>query len=129
MLRLGQERGELRVVDDQRGAPTEARDIADAIIAIGAACRRPGFAGWGIYHFAGTPDTSWHGFAQAIFECAPGPAPRLVAIPSRDYPTPAARPPNSRLDCGHIRRVFGIDRPDWRISLARVIADLRARSA
>jgi dTDP-4-dehydrorhamnose reductase len=129
MLRLGQGRSELRVVDDQRGAPTEARDIADAIIAIGAACRRPGFAGWGIYHFAGTPDTSWHGFAQAIFECAPGPAPRLVAIPSRDYPTPAARPPNSRLDCGHIRRVFGIDRPDWRISLARVIADLRARSA
>jgi dTDP-4-dehydrorhamnose reductase len=129
MLRLGHQRSELRVVDDQQGAPTEARDIADAIIAIAAACRRPGFVGWGTYHFAGTPNTSWHGFARAIFERAGGPAPRLVAIPSRDYPTPAVRPLNSRLDCGRIRRVFGIDRPDWRMSLSRVIEDLRERAA
>jgi dTDP-4-dehydrorhamnose reductase len=125
MLRLGRERPELRVVDDQTGGPTEARDIADAILAIAARCRRPGFAGWGVYHFTGTPDTSWHGFAEAVFERADGPAPRLVAIASRDYPTPAARPLNSRLDCARIRRVFGLERPDWRLSLSRVVAEFK----
>jgi dTDP-4-dehydrorhamnose reductase len=125
MLRLGRERSELRVVDDQRGGPTEARDIADAIMAIAAQCRRPSFADWGVYHFAGRPDTSWRGFAQAIFERAEGPAPLLAAIPSRDYPTPAVRPLNSLLDCTRIRRVFGLERPDWRVALSRVIAELR----
>ena len=124
MLRLGHERSELRVVADQTGGPTEARDIADAIIAMAAACCRPGFSAWGVYHFAGAPSTSWHGFAQAIFERASGPRPRLVAIPSRDYPTPAARPPNSTLDCRRVRATFGIEHPDWRVSLARVLADL-----
>jgi dTDP-4-dehydrorhamnose reductase len=127
MLRLGRERAELRVVDDQKGGPTEARDIADAILALTARCRRPGFADWGVYHFAGTPDTSWYGFARAVFERTDGPAPRLVAIASRDYPTPAARPLNSRLDCSRIRRVFTVERPDWRISLSRVIAELQGR--
>jgi dTDP-4-dehydrorhamnose reductase len=124
MLRLGRERSELRVVADQTGGPTDARDIADAIIAIADACRRPGFSAWGIYHFAGAPSTSWYGSAQAIFERARGPQPRLVAIASRDYPTPAARPLNSTLDCRRIREMFGIEQPDWRVSLARVLADL-----
>lgn len=130
MLRLGRERDELRIVADQEGGPTEARDIADAVIAMAGECRRPGFARWGPYHFAGAPSTSWHGFAQAIFECAPGRsarpprAPRLVPIASRDYPTPAARPFNSTLDCRRIRDVFGIEQPDWRVSLSRVIAGL-----
>lgn len=129
MLRLGRERGELRVVADQTGGPTEARDIADAVIAMAAACRRPGFSGWGVYHFAGAPGTSWHGFAQAIFERAREPRPRLVAIPSRDYPTPAARPLNSTLDCRRVRETFGIEQPDWRASLSRVMADLEAIAA
>ena len=121
MLRLGHERSELRVVADQQGGPTEARDIADAVIAMSELCRRPGFDAWGIYHFAGAPSTSWFGFAQAIFEHARGPRPRLVAIPTREYPTPAARPLNSSLDCARNREVFGLGQPDWRISLARVL--------
>ena len=124
MLRLGHERDELRVVADQHGGPTEARDIADAIIAMATACRRPGFAGWGTYHFAGAPPTSWYGFAQAVFERTSGRSPRLSAITTSDYPTPAARPLNSTLDCSLIRRVFGIEQPDWRASLSRVLVDL-----
>ncbi len=124
MLRLSCERRELRVVDDQRGGPTEARDIADAILVMAATCRRPGFDAWGVYHFAGAPMTSWHGFAEAIFQLSCGPKPSLLKIASRDYPTPARRPLNSMLDCTRIRQVFGIDQPDWRGSLARVVAEL-----
>jgi dTDP-4-dehydrorhamnose reductase len=124
MLRLGRERSELRVVADQTGGPTEARDIADAVIAIAGACRRPGFSAWGTYHFAGSPSASWHGFAQAIFERVRQPRPRLMAIASRDYPTRATRPLNSTLDCGRIRSVFEIEQPDWQASLTRVLADL-----
>ena len=124
MLRLGRERDELCVVADQQGGPTEARDIADAIIAMAKASRRAGFAAWGTYHFAGAPPTSWHGFAQAIFERASGRSPRLVPIASRDYPTTAAPPLNSTLDCSMIRSVFGLEQPDWRVSLSRVLADL-----
>src|SRR5262249_21548190 len=103
MLRLGQERPELRVVDDQIGGPTEARDIGDAILALAAACRQPGFSAWGTYHFTGAPSTSWYGFAQAIFARAAGPAPRLIPIDSGEYPSPAQRPLNSGLDCSRIR--------------------------
>ena len=124
MLRLGRERDELRVVADQQGGPTEARDIADAIIAMARASRRAGFAEWGTYHFAGAPPTSWYGFAQAIFERAFGRSPRLIPIATRDYPTPAVRPQNSTLDCSLIHRVFGLDQPDWRTSLSRVLVDL-----
>ena len=124
MLRLGRERGELRVVDDQQGGPTEARDVADAILVMIAACRRPGFAGWGTYHFAGRPSTTWCRFARAIFAQTGGPAPRIVAIATRDYPTPAARPRDSTLDCRCIRDVFGIEQPDWRPALGRVLARL-----
>lgn len=124
MLRLGRDRGELRVVADQKGGPSEARDIADAIIAIAAACRRPGFAAWGAYNFAGAPSTSWHGFAEEIFARAGTARPRLIPIATSDYPTPAARPLNSVLDCRRIERVFGIEQPDWRTALSRVIAAL-----
>lgn len=122
MLRLARERGELRIVDDQIGGPTEAGDVAHAILALALACRRPGFAAWGVYHFAGAPATSWYGFAQAIFERSKGPRPRLTPISSGDYPTPARRPENSRLDCTKIGQVFGIAQPDWRRSLSRVLA-------
>ena len=124
MLRLGRERSELRVVADQTGGPTESRDIADAIIAMAAACHRPGFSAWRVYHFAGLPSTSWHGLAQAIFERARQPRPRLVAIRSHDYPTLAARPLNSMLDCSRIQQTFGVEQPDWRVSLSRLLADL-----
>lgn len=121
MLRLGRTRDEMRIIADQIGGPTEAGDIADAILTVATACRKPGFTQWGIYHFCGSPVTSWHGFAQAIFARAPFPAPRLVPIASEDYPSPARRPRNSRLDCSKIARVFGLAQPDWRAALSRVM--------
>jgi dTDP-4-dehydrorhamnose reductase len=124
MLRLRRERSELRIVTDQIGGPTEARDIADAVITLAATCVRPGFSAWGTYHFCGAPSTSWHGFAEAIFIAAGEPRPRLVAIASKEFPTPAARPQNSTLDCRRIKEVFGIEQPDWRRSLSRVLTAL-----
>jgi dTDP-4-dehydrorhamnose reductase len=124
MLRLGRERRKLRIVADQIGGPTEARDIADAVLRMAGICRHPSFSDWGAYHFAGAPDTSWYRLAEAVFAAARYAPPRLAPILSRDYPTAARRPLNSRLDCNRIRRVFALERPDWRLSLARVIADL-----
>jgi dTDP-4-dehydrorhamnose reductase len=129
MLRLGRERSELRIVADQLGGPTEARDIADAVITMAEHCRQPGFSAWGIYHFAGAPSTSWYGFAEAIFARAAGLRPGLVAIAGSDYPAPANRPPNSILDCRRIREIFGIEQPDWRHSLTRVLAALGEAAA
>jgi dTDP-4-dehydrorhamnose reductase len=114
----------LHIRADQIGGPTEARDIADAILTMAAACRRPRFSAWGTYHFAGAPSTSWYEFAEAIFARARPTVPRLVAIDSQDYPTQAARPRNFTLDCGRIRRVFNLEQSDWRISLSRVLSEL-----
>jgi dTDP-4-dehydrorhamnose reductase len=103
MLRLGRERPELRVVADQPGGPTEARDIADAILVMAAPAFGPALPPGEIIT---APSTSWHGFAQAIFARSRGARPSLVKIASRDYPTPARRPLNSMLDCTRIREVF-----------------------
>ncbi len=127
MLRLGRERTELRVVEDQIGGPTEARDISDAVLVIANACRRQGFENWGIYHFAGAPVTNWYRFAGEIFARSNRTAPRLTPILTRDYPTAAIRPLNSRLDCRKILRTFGLAQPDWRNSLSRVLTDLGER--
>jgi dTDP-4-dehydrorhamnose reductase len=127
MLRLGQDRPELRIIDDQRGGPTEARDIADAILAVAAALRAPEFDGSGVYHFTGAPATSWFGFAQAIFARTHGLKPKLTPIATSDYPTPARRPLNSTLDCSKILRRFAITQPDWRVALSRVMASLEER--
>jgi dTDP-4-dehydrorhamnose reductase len=124
MLRLGRERPELRIVADQRGGPTEAGDIATAILTIAGALRAPGFDGWGIYHFAGAPATSWCDFAQEIFARAPAAAPKLTPIATSAYATPARRPLNSTLDCGKILRRFAIRQPEWRIALSRVMTAL-----
>jgi dTDP-4-dehydrorhamnose reductase len=123
MLRLGAERDRLRVVADQVGGPTPARGIAAACMTMaGALARDPALSG--IYHYAGAPDTSWAEFARAIFAEA-----RLAVavedIASADYPTPAARPKNSRLDCASTEAAFGIARPDWRVALRETVADLR----
>lgn len=129
MLRLGAERPELRIVADQKGGPTAAADIAEAILAIRERALAAGFAGWGTYHFAGAPVTTWHGFAAAIFDAADGPSPALRPIATAEYPTPASRPANSVLDCSKISQVFGIAQPDWRQSLAATLAALgRLRS-
>lgn len=123
MLRLGAEREVLRVVDDQIGGPTPADDLARACLSVLAAlCARPGLSG--TWHFSGAPDVSWADFARAIMDAA-GLACRIEGIPSSDYPTPARRPANSRLDCTATRDDFGLVRPDWREGVTRVLARLR----
>ncbi|GAB5447858.1 dTDP-4-dehydrorhamnose reductase [Gymnodinialimonas sp.] len=123
MLRLGAERDALRVVADQVGGPTSARAIAGACVAMAEALQRDPSKS-GTYHFSGAPDVSWAGFARAIFAEADLRV-DVTDIPSSDYPTPAARPLNSRLDCTATASTFGIDRPDWRTDLRDVLADLR----
>ena len=122
MLRVGPARGSLRVVDDQIGGPTPAADIAAACLEIAAhLAERPGDAG--IYHFAAAPDTSWAHFADTIFEMAQLEV-AVEHIPTTEYPLPAPRPLNSRLDCSTTEAVFGIPRPDWRAGLADILNDL-----
>lgn len=126
MLRLGRERARLTIVADQLGGPTPARAIAAACLEIaGQLADEPGKAG--TYHFAGAPDVSWAGFAREIFAQA-GIACEVTDIPSTDYPTPARRPLNSRLDCASLEAVFGIRRPDWRQGLAGILRDLGERA-
>ena len=124
MLRFGAERDRLTIVADQIGGPTASADIAAAALSMAATMRADATKG-GIYHFAGAPDVSWADFAREIFAQSDL-APEVVDIPSSDYPTPAKRPLNSRLDCAAITRDFGIARPDWRVSLQDVIKELRA---
>jgi dTDP-4-dehydrorhamnose reductase len=116
MRRLGTERDRLRVVADQIGGLTPARDIARACHAIAGALIEDPSKG-GTYHFSGAPDASWADVARAVMVAA-GLTCEIVDIPSTDYPTPARRPLNSRLDCSTLESVFGISRPDWRRSVA-----------
>jgi dTDP-4-dehydrorhamnose reductase len=110
MVRLAREREELRVVADQRGSPTSTRDVADAILRI-APCLAAGVGDcWGTYHFTGSGVTTWHGFASAIVAAqAPltGRKPRVTAITTAEFPTPALRPANSELDCSLFEQTFG----------------------
>lgn len=123
MLRLGAERESLNVVADQIGGPTPAAAIADALI-LAASALRDGADG-GTHHFAGSPDTSWADFARAIMAWAGLPC-TIHDIPSSAYPTPAARPMNSRLDCSSLTQSYGIPRPDWRQGLSDILKELRA---
>ncbi|MDN7750139.1 dTDP-4-dehydrorhamnose reductase [Burkholderia gladioli] len=125
MLRLGAERDELNVVADQIGAPTWSRTIADLTAAILAQSVATGCTSndwWtnhsGIYHLAAAGETSWHGFAEAIFAESGGERRPLVRpIPASAYPTPATRPSNSRLSMDKLERSFGLTVPDWREAL------------
>ncbi len=126
MLRLGAERDELSVVADQQGAPTWAGDIADTLLVIATQYSKQGDLPWGIYHYIGTPATTWHGFAKTIFEQAQelkmlDKVPVVHAITTEQYPTPAERPKNSVLDCQKIKQEFGINQPDWRVGLRSVL--------
>ena len=123
MLRLGAERDTLNVVSDQIGGPTPAASIADALYDI-AQKMLNGHAG-GTYHFSGAPDTSWADLTRAIMSEA-GLHCRIRDIPTQDYPTPARRPLNSRLDCSTLKRDFGIERPYWRRELKGILKDLGA---
>jgi dTDP-4-dehydrorhamnose reductase len=122
MLRLGAERDSLTIVADQVGGPTPARSIAQTCHAIATQLTSdPGKSG--TYHLSGAPDCSWADFARAIFEMA-GLSCTVTDIPSSAYPTPAARPANSRMDCTSLSTTFGLERPDWRAGLADILKDL-----
>lgn len=118
MLRIGRERESLRIVEDQIGSPTYAPHLAEAIIRI---CEKLSDVSvpaeiWGVYHAVGQGETSWCGLARAVFERAEQlgqSAPDVAGIPTADYPTPAKRPANSRLDCTKLKEVFGISLPRW----------------
>jgi dTDP-4-dehydrorhamnose reductase len=122
MLRLGADRPVLRVVSDQIGGPTPAQDIAATCLALVVAMQA-GVRG-GTYHYAGQPAISWAGFARETFALA-GMAVTVEDITTEAYPTPARRPQNSRLDCAALAADFGINPPDWRAGLARVIKKLQ----
>ena len=130
MLSLGRERKELKVVDDQFGAPTSARLIADATAGAVAknftegkldvnAFRESG----GLYHLTAAGRTTWYGFAQAILSGREGMA-KVLPIPTSGYPTPARRSPNSVLDNGKLERQFGFALPDWRVGLQLCLEEL-----
>ncbi len=115
MLRLGEDRSQLNVVADQVGGPTPAKSIANTLVAMATTMSEQSGLG-GIYHFSGAPNVSWADFARVIFDLANMKV-EVTDIPSSDYPTPAPRPLNSRLDCTKIYQTFGIARPDWRDGL------------
>jgi dTDP-4-dehydrorhamnose reductase len=125
MLRLGATRDSLNVVADQIGGPTPAAAIADALFVIARALQSGGPSG--THHFSGAPDCSWADFARQIMARA-GLSCVINDIPSLEYPTPAQRPLNSRLDCSGLKATFGIDRPDWAMGLDEILAELGAKA-
>lgn len=126
MQRLLQEREELRVVSDQIGAPTWAGTIANATRALIEQWQTGQPGPWGTFHLTGQGETSWFGFASAIGEhlqAAGKPCARLLPIASSEYPTPARRPLNSRLDCSRLQRAWNIQLPTWQTALADCLRD------
>jgi len=121
MLKFGAERPELKVVADQIGGPTPAAAIADACLSI-AGQLVAGKTG-GTYHFSGAPNVSWAGFASEVMDQANLTA-KITPIPTTEWPTPAERPLNSRMNCTSLLTEFEIARPDWRKGLADVLKDL-----
>lgn len=134
MLNAGRRMPSLRVVADQRGTPTAAPDLAAAILAIVA---KLGETGWqpqyrGIFHATGAGETTWHGFACAIFDEAAKTGytrPEVQGISTADWPTPTRRPPDSRLDGAKLAQIFGVSLPDWRDSLPGIVKGLLAADA
>jgi dTDP-4-dehydrorhamnose reductase len=126
MQRLAREREKLRVVGDQFGCPTWSRMIAEttalALKQVLAGADRSGFNGE--YHLAASGQTNWHGFASRIIEWMPEAERKCRAvekIATAEYPTPARRPAYSVLDCGKLRKTFGLRLPDWEASLRQVL--------
>ena len=127
MLRLGKEREELGVVDDQIGGPTYAPHLAAAsLLAVENAARSARFP-TGIYHLGGCGEPiSWHGFAEAIFEEYSGELAikNVKAIPTSEYRTLAERPLNSRLNCSKAKTILGVEMPDWRDGLKECMKEI-----
>jgi dTDP-4-dehydrorhamnose reductase len=125
MLRLGAERDELRVVDDQVGRPTSSTDLASALLVVArAVAENPAIAG--VYHFANAGETSWFGFAQGIFEQARAlgerHTPRVVPISTSEFPTAATRPAYSVLDTTSFTERFGVEPRSWQSAVRDTIA-------
>ena len=125
MLRLSETRDHLSIVDDQTGGPTPASGVAKTCLTLARQLREAPEK-TGIYHYSGAPDTSWKGFAEAIFQAA-GRNISVTGIPTVDFPTPAKRPLNSRLDCDATQSVFGVARPDWRAATVDIVTQLLRR--
>ena len=122
MLRLSETQDALSVVADQIGGPTPARDIAaDCLQIANQLIQEPSKSG--NYHFSGAPDVSWAEFATEIFAQA-GRTVTVTPISTAEYPTPAKRPLNSRMDCHSTEQVFGIKRPNWQDGLKEILKDL-----
>lgn len=125
MLEIGKKNDVIRVVDDQWGSPTSATDLAESVLAtagrIGEGVSDP----WGTYHYSGAGETTWHGFAEKIFETAANLGiigkVRVLPIPTSEYPVPAPRPPYSVLDCRAVREKFGIVPKPWEESLEKTL--------
>jgi dTDP-4-dehydrorhamnose reductase len=130
ILRLAAERDRLTIVADQRGCPTAARDVAKACLDVALRCASaPERAPYGVYHFAGAGEASWFEFAAAIIDIRAArraKSPQVEPIRSVDYPTPAVRPPDTRLDSTAIAREFGVRLRPWREALAETIDRLLA---
>ncbi len=133
MLRLAGDRDEVSVVADQLGNPTSALDIADGIIRVATNMVSSSYPELrGLFHMTGSGEASWADFAEAIFAASAalgGPSARVKRITTADYPTPAKRPANSRLDCSLIAKAHGVILPDWRQSLESVMARLHSATA
>lgn len=128
MLRLAAEREEIAVVADQRGNPTSALDIADAIVAVAKNLVSSQDASLrGVFHMTAQEEASWAEFAGAIFASSAqfgGPSAKVRHIATTDYPTPARRPTNSRLDSSKLYRTHGVRLPDWRPSVREIVRRL-----
>ncbi|RXH57666.1 dTDP-4-dehydrorhamnose reductase [Granulicella sibirica] len=130
ILKMAREKEQLRVVGDQHGAPTWSRDLARLAAHIIEHKTVPS----GVYHAAGTGETTWAGFAEeAIRQIAKRETgvklAKVITIPTSAYPTPAARPANSRLNGEKLARTFGWKMMDWQVSLAHVLAEISADTA
>lgn len=129
MLRLGKERDKLNIVSDQFGGPTPAKAIAQTLVHFIKQYNNNKTLPWGTYHYCGNKKTSWYEFAKEIFSQAQqlkllSQEIELNPIPTEQYPTPAARPKNSMLNCSKIKKTFDIDMPDWRYDLKQVMLEL-----
>ena len=129
MLRLGADRPLLRVVDDQRGCPTSAADLAEAAAAIALRLIDDPAAPTGTYHFVNSGDTTWCGLARHVFSTARslgGPATSVEGITTAEYPTPARRPKNSRLSTANLAADFGIRPRSWQEAVNDIVGKLSA---
>ena len=132
MVRLGAGHGEIPVVADQYGGPTAARDVAVALLKIAQTLiETPENAKPGVFHFCGTPTTTWARLAEAVFDQSDTGKSRgqVKPVSSTESNSSAARPLNAELDCTLIRDVYGIEQPDWRLALPRILQQLKHLSA